>query len=123
MAGVLAAGWKVFELIAALASANAERAVDMYPAFMFAQGAAVSGRNAIVLAPSMSAGAPASFGTPGLSTDDVDQVADALAELAFALSVRLREAAGLAVDDGDRLACEKAARDAEQITELLAGGA
>jgi hypothetical protein len=123
VAGVLAAGWENFELIGVLAADSAEKAADMYPAFMFARGAAVDGRNAIMLAPSMPAGGPASFGSPELSTGDVDEVADALAGLASAMSARLREAALLAVDDGDRIACENAARDADQIGELLARSA
>ncbi len=121
VAGVLAAAWEGFELISAAAADHAERTTDLYPAFMFARGAAVEGRNALVLAPSRPAGGPASFGTLGLSTGDVDQVADALAELASALSARLRGAAGLAVDDGDRVACEIAAGEADRIGALLTG--
>ncbi len=123
VAGVLAAGWESFELIGAVAAASAELAADLYPAFMFARGAAVSGRNAIVLAPSMPAGGPATFGSPEFSAGEVDEVADALAGLASALSGRLREATLLAVADGDRLACQDAAREADRIGELLAGSA
>jgi hypothetical protein len=50
---VLAAGWDIFELIAAIASASADESPDLYAAFTFARGAAVSGRNAIAFAPSM----------------------------------------------------------------------
>jgi hypothetical protein len=92
----------------------------MYPAFMFARGAAVNGRNTIAFAPSMPTVGAASFGNPELSTSDVDEGADILAALALALSARLRAAARLAADDGDRFACESAARDADQIGELLA---
>jgi hypothetical protein len=53
---------------------------------------------------------------------DVYEVADAVAGLASALSARLREAAGLAANAGDRTACEDAALDAEQISALLAKG-
>lgn len=121
VAGVLAAAWDGFELIGVLAAAGAGLAADLYPAFMFAQGAAAEGRNAVVLAPSMPAGGLAPFGRPGLIEDDVEGVADALAGLASALSARLREAAGLAVDDSDRLACENAAGEADRIGALLAG--
>ncbi len=122
VAAVLAAAWEGFELIGVVAADSAERADDLYPAFMFARGAAVEGRNAVVLAPSMPAGDPASFSTPGLPPGDMDKVADALAELASALSTRLREAALLAVDESDRLACEAAACQADRIGALLAGG-
>jgi hypothetical protein len=121
IADVLAAGWESFEFVRVLASVCADQAADMYPAFMFAQGSAVSGRNAIAFAPSMPADRAVLLESPALSAGNVDEVADALAGLASALSARLREAAGRADDDGDRVACEQAARDAERISELLAG--
>jgi hypothetical protein len=119
VAGVLAVGWEIFELVGVLAAAGADKAADMYPAFMFARGSAVSGRNAIALAPSLPADRAALSGVPALSAGDVEVVADALAGLASALSARLREAARLAADDGDRIACEGAALDADRIGELL----
>ena len=120
MAGTLAAGWDVFELVRVLASAASDRAADMYPAFTFARGSAVHGRNAIAFAPSMPTDHARSLEGLALPTDDVDEIADILAGLASALSARLREAAGFATADGDRIACEKAARDAGRISELLA---
>ena len=50
---VLVAGWDIFDLIAASCSASACESPDLYPAFTFARGAAVSGRNAIAFASSM----------------------------------------------------------------------
>ena len=116
----LAAGWEIFELVRVLASAAAGREADMYPAFTFARGSAVNGRDAIAFAPSMPADYAGSLGGLALPTDDIDGVADILAGLASALSAHLREAAGLATADGDRIACEKAAREAGHISELLA---
>jgi hypothetical protein len=121
VADVLAVAWEIFDLVGALAAACAEQAADMYPAFMFARSAAVSGRNAIAFAPSMPAVRAASFGNPELSTSDVDEVADNLAALAAALSARLLAAARLVADDGDRITCENAARDADRIGGFLAG--
>ena len=119
---VLAVGWDIFELVGTIASATAGESPDMYPAFTFAQGAAVSGRNAIAFAPSLppiSGGAghelPEPFG-------DADEIAGDLAGLASALSVRLRESAELAANAADRSACENAASEAERITWLLAQG-
>jgi hypothetical protein len=119
---VLAVGWDIFELVGIFASASVGESPDMYPAFTFAQGAAVSGCNAIAFAPSMppiSGGAghelPKPFG-------NADEIADDLAGLASALSMRLRESAELAADAADRFACENAAREAERITWLLAQG-
>jgi hypothetical protein len=120
IADTLAAGWEVFELVRVLASAAADREADMYPAFTFARGSAVNGRNALTFAPSMPANHSGSLEGLALPTDDVDEVADILAGLASALSKRLRKAAGLATADGDRTACEKAARDADRISDLLA---
>jgi hypothetical protein len=120
MADTLAAGWEVFELVRVLASAAANRAADMYPAFTFARGSAVNGRNAIAFAPSMPTDYAGSRDGMALPMEDVGEVADILAGLASALSVRLREAAGLATAAGDRIACETAARDAGRISELLA---
>jgi hypothetical protein len=122
MPGVLAAGWDAFELVRAVAGASADQAADMYPAFTFARGAAVSGRNAIAFAPSMPTGQATLFERSVPLAGDVYEVADALADLASTLSARLREAAGLAADARDRAACENAARDADRINELLAKG-
>jgi hypothetical protein len=126
--GLLSAGWEIFELVIAIAAASADQSADMYPAFTFARGSAVSGRNAIAFAPSMPAGyAPSGTrhpapGTPEPGTGDVYQVADAVAGLASALSARLRDAAGHAADAGDCAACELAAGHADQISGLLARG-
>ena len=119
---VLAAGWDIFELVGTVAAASAGASPDMYPAFTFAQGAAVSGRNAIAFAPSVppiSGGAGHELPKP---LGDADEIADDLAGLASALSMRLRESAELAADAADRAACENAARQAERITWLLAQG-
>jgi len=92
------------------------------PQFTFAQGAAVSGRNAIALAPSLppiSGGAGHELPKP---LGNADEIADDLAGLASALSMRLRESAELAADAADRSACENAASEAGRITWLLAQG-
>lgn len=120
--GVLAAGWEAFEFVRSVAGAGADQAAGMFPAFTFARGAAVSGRNAIAFAPSMPAGQATLLERPAPPAADVYEVADGLAELASVLSARLREAAELAADAGDRAACENAARDADRISELLAKG-
>jgi hypothetical protein len=117
---VLAAGWEIFEVIGGLAAACAEQTADLYPAFMFARGAAIDGRNAIAFAPSVPTAGLALSGGLELWTGDVSEVGDALAGLASALSARLHATAQLAADDGDRIACENAAHDAGRISELLA---
>ena len=122
MPSLLAAGWEAFELVIAVATASADESADMYPALTLARGSAVSGRNAIAFAPSMPDGYGAPLDDPAPGTGDVYEVADAVAGLASALSARLRDAAGLVADARDRTACEDAARHAEQIGKLLAGG-
>ena len=119
---VLAAGWDIFELVGTIAAATAGASPDMYPAFTFAQGAAVSGRNAIAFAPSMPPVSGELGHRPLKPAGDVDEIADTLAQLASAVSIRLRESAGLAAADGDRSACENAAGEAERIAWFLAKG-
>jgi hypothetical protein len=122
VSGVLFASWQVFELVRAVTGANAGQAADMYPAFTFARGAAVRGRNAIAFAPSLPADGAPWPDTPAPVAGDLYEVADAVAELASVLTGRLREAAGLAADPGDRAACENAASHAERISRLLVKG-
>jgi hypothetical protein len=93
----------------------------MYPAFTFASGAAVSGRNALAFAPSLPTLPEGARQDPPEPAADACQTADALAALACALSTRLRQAAGLAAGTADRSACQNAAAEADRITGLLAG--
>jgi hypothetical protein len=122
LADVLVVAWEIFGLVGGLAADCADRAPDMYPAFMFARGAAVNGRNAVASAPSMPPGRSVLAESSKPSATDMYEVADAIAGLASALGARLREAARLA-DDGDRIACQNAARDADRIVGLLAESA
>jgi hypothetical protein len=101
VASVLAAGWEIFEFVRHLCAAGAGQAADLYPAFTFARGSAVSGQNAIALAPSLPASIPAPPEGPVPSTGEADEIADAIAGLAAVLSERLREAARLAADPDD----------------------
>ena len=117
---VLAASWELFELIAAIASASAVECPDMYPAFTFASGAAVNGRNALAFAPSLPPLPRGAAQDPPKPSGEVYRTADALAGLSSALSIRLQETAGLAASTADRSACENAASDADRITQLLA---
>jgi len=120
--GLLSAGWDAFEVVIAVAAASADKSAGLYPAFTFARGSAVSGRNAIAFAPSMPTCYAAPPAIPAPVTGDVHGVADALAGLASTLSARLQEAAGRADNAGDRGACQDAAGHADQISKLLARG-
>ena len=116
---LLAGSWQAFELARELADTAAGLSADLYPAFAFARGAAVSGRNELAAAPSLplqAAGSPARVA----SCEDAGQAADMLALLASALTASLRTAAGQARDTADRLACENAAGHAARMHSLLA---
>ncbi len=119
---VLAVGWDIFELVATIASATADVSPDLYPAFTFARGSAVTGRNVIAFAPSMPTASGDVGHSPRKPMADVYETADALANLTSALSMRLRESAELAAAAADRSACENAASEAERIAWLLAKG-
>jgi hypothetical protein len=119
---VLSVSWEIFELVGTIASASADESPDMYPAFTFARGSAVSGRNAITFAPSMPPISGEPRHRPPKPAQDVDEIADALANLATAVSIRLRESAQLARAAADRSACENAAGEAERIAWFLAKG-
>lgn len=115
-------GWEIFEFVGLSLLLTPTRHPTSDPAFTFARGSAVSGRNAIALAPSLPTGLPAEPENLVLPADEADEIADAIARLASALSARLRKAARLTADADDRTACEDAARDADWISELLARG-
>jgi hypothetical protein len=119
---VLAASWEIFELIATSAYASPDESPEIYPAFTFARSSAVSGRNAVAFAPSMPSFSGNAVYDPPKPAADAGEIADTLAGLASALSVRLRESAELAADAADRSACENAASEAERIAWLLAEG-
>jgi hypothetical protein len=118
---VLSACWDAFEVLRAGSAAIAGRSADLYPTFTFARGAAVSGRNAVAFAPSMPPDHAVLREAQVPDVSDVYGAAEAMAELASALSSRLRDAARLA-DAEDHAACVEAAGHAEQIRELLARG-
>jgi hypothetical protein len=119
---VLSVSWEIFELVGTIAAASAGQSPGMYAAFTFARGAAVSGRNALAFAPSLPAVSGEPRHRPLKPAGDVDEIAGTLADLASAVSVRLRESAGRAAADGDRSACEDAAGEAERIAWFLAEG-
>jgi len=121
MPEVLSAGFDAFEAIRMIARDCEDRTPELFAAFMTAADAAVDGREALTIAPSLSAG-----GTrPGhaiAAEADPGQTADLLAALAAALRDRLTSAADLAVLPGDRAACHEAAAAAGRICQLMARG-
>ena len=116
---VLAAGFDAFEAIRVTARHHQDQVPALFAAFMTTADAAVDGREAITIAPSLP---PAPAARPGqaLTADaDTGQVADTLAALAAVLRDRLRDAAARAGTAGDRTACQDAADAAGRICQLM----
>jgi hypothetical protein len=124
-AAALAAGWDAFELLAATADECADRADAMFAAFMMAIAAAADGRDALAAAPSLppepEVEAEAEAAPPAAVPGDVAQVVAGLAGLAADLTACLSAAVQAAAGITDRTACERAAREAGRIHDLLAG--
>lgn len=118
----LAAGFDAFEVIRTAARECQDRAPELFAAFMTAADAAVDGREALTVAPSLPHVAAAGPGDPVAADGDPAQVADALAALADLLSDRLCQVAALADLANDRAACEDAAHAARQICQLMSRG-
>jgi hypothetical protein len=124
---VLESAWCAFECMLAEAEAHEDPATPLFPAFVLAATAAASGRDAVLLAPSLPwpprdpppDGGQA--GGPGKPSVAAGAVARALASLCEALISRLETAAGSAASSGDRDACRYAAVRARAICDLLAG--
>jgi hypothetical protein len=120
LAGMLAAAWEAFELLLVTCERYEDRRDEFFAAFAFASAAAAEGRNIIAVAPSMP-GPGARTSQAFLVPDDLEMIADALADLACVLGTRLSAAARHAHDVGDRAACRDAAGEAGRIRDLLAG--
>jgi hypothetical protein len=120
--GLLAAGFDAFETLRVLARSGEDETPALFAAFMTAADAAVDGREALTIAPSLPPGragptvghGPAASGTAG-------QVAEALADLAGVLGSCLTAAASQTSLRGDRAACQEAAAAAGRIRFMMAG--
>ena len=120
--GTLAASFDAFEAIRLLARGNEHRDPSLFAAFMMAADAAVDGREAITTSPSIP---PATRHQPAVSPAtgaSLDDVADAMADLAARLAGCLARTAAMAETSGDRAACEQGAHAAWQIRQLMARG-
>src|SRR5262249_5746867 len=118
----LAAGFDAFEVIRLAARECQDRAPSLFGAFMTAADAAVDGREALTLAPSLPPGDGNGPDDPRTAVFGPGQVASELWALAGVLSDRLSRAVVLADLAGDRVACEEAACAAERIVQLMARG-
>ena len=119
MAAVIAAAHEGF--VAVLTALRAQEDPDSawFGEFVMAAASAADGRDALLFAPSM----PTTL-SPGTTVTDEEAaagIAGDIAALCGLAAVRLARAAGQAADPGDQAACERAARCAQRICELLAG--
>jgi hypothetical protein len=124
MPEMLESAWCAFECMLAVAEAYEDPATPLFPAFVLAATAAASGRDAVLLAPSLPwpprDTAPGGGQVGGLG-EPAGAVARALVSLGQVLICRLESAAGWAASSGDRDACRYAAGRAGAICDLLAG--
>lgn len=120
--GTLSASFEVFEVIRLLARGNEDRVPELFAAFMMAADAAVDGREAVTIAPSLPPAADRPLSGKSAAGGDVGEIGDAMAALGALLGDRLSRAASMAAAPGDRAACEEAAEAAGRICELMAGG-
>jgi hypothetical protein len=116
---VLDSAWRAFECMLAEAETHEDPATPLFPAFALAATAAASGRDAVLLAPSLP-WPPQDNPPDGGQVAGPGESARALVSLCQALTSRLETAAGSAARSGDRDACRNAADRARTICDLLA---
>jgi hypothetical protein len=122
---VLAAGFDAFGAIRMAARDYQDQVPELFAAFMTTAGAAVDGREALTIAPSLLLADGTEPSHAVAAGADTGQAADALAALAAVLCDRLSYAAALADTPGDRTACQDAAAAAGRICwicQLMARG-
>jgi hypothetical protein len=120
---LLSASFDAFQAIGVLAGASEIRAPQLFAAFMTTADAAVDGREAVTIAPSLP---PPSEGSATMGTWSarvpLGEITTALAQLGALLGERLGRAAGLAAAPGDKVACRDAANAGRRVHDLMAGG-
>jgi hypothetical protein len=115
---LLAASFDAFETIRILARGSEDIVPSLFAAFMTAADAAVDGRQAITIAPSLSPGSLVT--TSPAAGADIDTITVALAALGELLCERLARAADCALIPGDRAACQEAAAAGRRVHQLMA---
>src|SRR6266487_2241827 len=116
---LLAASFDALEAIRVLARASEDAVPSLFAAFMTAADAAVDGRQAITIAPSLSPSPGGTLATSSPAADaDIDTITDALAALGALLDERLADAADRALVPDDRAACQAAAQAGRRIHQL-----
>jgi len=116
---VLTAAFDTFEGIRIAARHGQDRASALFAAFMMTADAAVDGREALTLAPSLPLDADLEPALAAPAQADPALAADALARLAATLCDCLTQTASEAGEPGDRDACRDAAHAAARICRLM----
>jgi hypothetical protein len=118
---LLAASLDAFEAIRVIARSTEDMVPALFAAFMTAADAAVDGREAITIAPSLSSVPNVTVITSSPETGTgINTITDPLAALGALLDERLAHAADRALTSGDRAACQEAAEAGRRIHQLLA---
>jgi hypothetical protein len=117
---LLAVSFDAFEAVRVLARSSEDARPVLFATFMTAADAAVDGREAITIAPSLPpARVSALITSPSAADADIEPIIDALAVLGALLSERLASAANGAPTPGDQTACEEAAEAGRRIHQLM----
>jgi len=120
---LLEASFDAFETIRVLARSSEDIAPSLLAAFMTVADAAIDGRQAITLAPSLfPASGVAPVTTPPAAGAHIDTITVALTALGELLDECLARAADRALIPGDRAACQEAAEAGRRIHQLMARG-
>lgn len=119
---LLAEAFDGFEVIRLLARGSENREPGLLAVFMTAADAAVDGREAITVAPSLPAGRSRVAAVVSACGAGLSEIADALTGLGGVLHECLTVSAANAVLPGNRTACMEAARAAQRISQLMARG-
>ena len=119
---LFAEAFDAFEVIRLLARSSEDQLPHLIAAFMTTADAAVDGREALTVAPSLPTGRSRMATATVQSCPDPDEVVDVLAQLGTVLGERLTSAAADTALPGDRAACLEAAHAAHRISQLMARG-
>jgi hypothetical protein len=120
---ILAASFDAFEVIRLLARSSEHRVAGLFAAFMCTADAAVDGRAAVTIAPSLPEpdASTTAAGEP-VASADLDLVIESLTRLGALLDDRLTGAGATAADLEDRAACQGGTAAARRICWLMGRG-
>lgn len=119
LAEIFSTACDAFELMLPVIEEQQDPAGGAFTSFVIAATYAANGRDALLFAPSLPAGA--AHRTPPATQASTIDVAIELTRLCRLVDTRLTHAAALAADQADALACAQARRQASRLVSLLTG--